>query len=332
MLEKELDKVIGRLLSRTVESGAPNCSRLNETLRVLPHVLLNIKSIAYEISRLKSLTGQGACRPPRLEYCGLTSKLCTAADLESSWASYWLKRLQIDFAYHRKSWELCFVLQSLYENLNVFEGKKGLGFACGTEKIPSCLASLGAIVTATDAPHDAPNVESWKRTGQHSSSGEQLFYPEIVPRNRFDEQVRFEFLDMNHIPSHYDSKFDFCWSVCAAEHLGSIDHGIRFIEKSLGVLVPGGIAVHTIEFNLEEGETIDNWTTVLFQRKHVDELGRRIARAGGVLFSPDYSEGDDFRDRYTDTPPYDRIPNTVHLKLDIDGFRCTCMGLILKKG
>ena len=57
----------------------------------------------------------------RLEYCGLTSKLCTAADLESSWASYWLKRLQIDFAYHRKSWELCFVLQSLYENLNVFE-------------------------------------------------------------------------------------------------------------------------------------------------------------------------------------------------------------------
>ena len=64
MLEKELDKVIGRLLSRTVESGAPNCSRLNETLRVLPHVLLNIKSIAYEISRLKSLTGQGACRPP----------------------------------------------------------------------------------------------------------------------------------------------------------------------------------------------------------------------------------------------------------------------------
>ena len=93
-------------------------------------------------------------------------------------------------------------------------------------------------MTATDAPRRSQCRELEEDRAAFIQR-RPVVLSRIVSRNRFDEQVRFEFLDMNHIPSHYDSKFDFCWSVCAAEHLGSIDHGIRFIEKSLDVLVPG---------------------------------------------------------------------------------------------
>lgn len=331
MLEEDLDQGIKNLMRLTVESGAPNCNRLNETLRTLPHLLLNTKTLAYELSRLKSVIDQAQHGHPELGHYGLTTKLCTAADLESSWAAYWIRQLCIPAVYHRKNWELCFVMQALYESLTGFEGKHGLGFACGIEKIPSCLASLNAIITATDAPPGVAGVECWSKTRQHSSGRDQLFHPDLISKEAFASRVCFDFVDMNEIPDQYQGRFDFCWSTCAAEHLGSIEGGMRFMENSLGVLKPGGVAVHTLEFNLDEGETIDHWPTVLFQRRHIEELSQRVSNAGGTLYTPDYDEGSSYHDRYVDTPPYNAIANQIHLKLDIDGFRCTCIGLILRK-
>jgi len=331
MPEEDIARSIENLMRLTVESGAPNCNRLNETLRTLPHVLRNTKAIAYELARLRRMLDRRKINRPKLGYYGLGSKLCTAADLESHWAAYWRRQLQLPFSYHRKSWELCFVLQALHEALTTFEGKHGLGFACGHEKLPSYLASRNAILTATDAPPSLSGVAQWANTQQHASNREHLYHGVLISKDAFDSRVTFDFADMNDIPNQYLEKYDFCWSICALEHLGSIEHGLRFLENSLGVLKTGGVAVHTLEFNLDEGDTIDHWPTVLFQRRHIEELGRRIASAGGVLLAPDFDEGQSFCDRYTDLPPYDAVTNELHLKLSIDGFRCTCMGVILRK-
>ena len=45
----------------------------------------------------------------------------------------------------------------------------------------------------------------------------------------------------------------------------------------------GGVAAHTTEFNLESGDTIDNWPTVLFQAGHIAELERRLRVQDNVI-------------------------------------------------
>jgi SAM-dependent methyltransferase len=146
---------------------------------------------------------------------------------------------------------------------------------------------------------------------------------------------------MNAIP-HTLGGYDFCWSVCALEHLGSIRQGLDFIENSLNVLRPGGIAVHTTEFNfLNDNETIDNWGTVLFQRKHFIEIHDRLTRAGHGVATLDFDIGNKVLDKFIDLPPYVHdLPESVrerwaggsdHIKLMVDGFACTCFGLIVRK-
>ena len=117
MSQDDLVQRIESLMRRTEESGGPNCSRLNETLRGLPLSRLNAKTMAYELASLhRTLGGQKPSRPKLRRY-DLSTKLCTAADLESPWAAHWLRELRIPFTYHRKNWELCFVLQALHEAL-----------------------------------------------------------------------------------------------------------------------------------------------------------------------------------------------------------------------
>lgn len=69
---------------------------------------------------------------------------------------------------------------------------------------------------------------------------------------------------MNNMPEKYNNDFDFIWSSCALEDLSALEHGIKFILNSLRMLKPGGIAVHTKEFNVSSNfETIESGETVL---------------------------------------------------------------------
>ena len=62
-------------------------------------------------------------------------------------------------------------------------------------------------MTATDAPE----VHGWRTFNEYSNERDQLFYPTIVGKELFEENVSFEFADMNDISKHL-SGFDFCWS------------------------------------------------------------------------------------------------------------------------
>ncbi len=135
--------------------------------------------------------------------------------------------------------------------------------------------------------------------------------------------------------------FDFCWSICAFEHLGSIAHGLDFVENSLATLRPGGIAIHTTEFNIEpDGPTIDNWVTVLFQRKHMIDLADRLRAKGHEVAPFDFDYGSKPLDYFIDIPPYHGqasdhlvawLGQPGHLKMCIDGFVSTCIGMIITK-
>lgn len=127
------------------------------------------------------------------------------------------------------------------------------------------------------------------------------------------------------------SGFDFNWSSCSFEHLGSIDLGIRFLENQMKTLKPGGLAVHTTEYNLSsENETVEvDSNTVIFRRKDLEALANWVVREGHEIERLDFSLGNHSSDFHVDTPPYASAP---HIRLLLSGYVVTSVGLIIKKG
>lgn len=297
--------------------------------------IINIKNLGYEIGRClaeKNLRGDD---PIAIDPTPLTSKLCTEADFATDWLRYWCREIRTPPYYHRKIWELCFIAQVLFVRDRIKPGRRGLGFGCGEEPLPSVFAKYGARVVATDLDSDRPEAEAWRLTAQHAISIDRVRRADICPDHDRLRDIEFQFVDMNDIPREFDNQFDFCWSACALEHLGSLDNGLRFIENSLRTLVPGGIAVHTTEFTVNDGPTIDNYPTVLYQREHFEALTARLEAAGHQVAAFDFDPGTGIMDRFVDLPPYaDEIllgPQLAHLKLLIDGYTCTSAGIIITK-
>jgi SAM-dependent methyltransferase len=337
----ELESQLRALLALT-EARRPNGNALNEALRNIPAICLNLKTFGYELAR-----AQGALRPPWPELLepsrvGLRCKPSTQADIESAWVAYWMSRLKAPVIYHRKIWELCYVLQAIYEHELMRPGARGLGFGCGEEPLPSLMASEGVDVVVTDLPPDDARARAWRDTGQHADSRERSFRADLATREAFDAHVQLRYVDMNAIPGDLRG-FDFCWSICALEHLGSIANGLRFIERSLDCLRPGGLAVHTTEFNYgNDHETIDDWPTVLFQRAHFAALAERLRARGYLIDELDFDVGDRPLDRYIDLPPWPHDApaslahhfdpsSPAHIKLSVDGFPTTCFGMIVRR-
>ncbi len=332
---------IESLLALVDDRSRPNINALNSLVNRIDSLSLSVKFFGYELARtLASVLPR--CEEIPAREIGLRSKASTQADISADWVGHWCYQLGIPRVFHRKVWELAYVLQAIHDHGSLRHDARGLGFGCGQEPIPSLLAARGVSVTVTDQPPENMVHSGWAQTGQHTGSLEQAFHPHLVDRAAFDEKVSLRHVDMNAIPSHLKD-FDFCWSVCAFEHLGSIEQGLSFVENAMNVLRPGGLAVHTTEFNfMNDAQTLDNWPTVLFQRRHFEELARRLTARGHDVAPLDFDVGDMPLDKFVDVPPYFHdqaiaLPKeweqggAHHLKLSIDGFASTCFGIIVRR-
>jgi SAM-dependent methyltransferase len=297
--------------------------------------LMNIKNLGYELGRIMAERDlQKTAAAPG--FTKLTGKLCTQDDFETDWLLYWSQELRTVPYYHRKIWELCYICQVLFAEGKLAPQQRGVGFGCGQEPLPSLFAKYGVHVMATDLDQDRPEADVWRMTHQHAATAESFRRRDICPDEQRLANIEFRPIDMNSIPPEFDGQFDFCWSACALEHLGSLAKGLEFVENSLRSLKPGGIAVHTTEFTLDEGETIDNYPTVLFQSRHLIEFADNMRQKGYEVVRYDFTAGSGVLDRFVDLPPWTHdlhIPpqHFAHLKLSIDGFTCTSVGMIIKK-
>lgn len=258
----------------------------------------------------------------------LKSELCTQARLSSTEFQAWAVRIgEAPMHLHRKIWEWCYITQALSEHNMLCPQARGLGFAVGTEPLTSLFASFGCQIIATDLFEDAAKQAGWIDTNQHAANHEALNMRGLCPPELFQDRVTFRNVDMNNIPDDLRN-FDFIWSSCALEHLGSITQGYHYIYNAMNCLKPGGIAVHTTEFNVSsDTATVDNTDTVLFRRKDIEEIARAIT-AQGHYIDLDLSEGDGYADKTIDIPPY---KHDVHLKLQLGKYVTTSVGLIIRK-
>jgi hypothetical protein len=227
---------------------------------------------------------------------------------------------------HRKWWEYAFIYEHLSKGGALRPGLRGLGFGVGNEKLPSFFAGLGAHITATDAPVGA----NWSGSGTESDHKNLLFQPDMIDRASFDDRVSFEYCDMNNIPDHL-AGYDFCWSSCVFEHLGSLQNGMDFVvnsvERSLNV---GGIACHTTELNLSsDDETIETGGTVLYRKKDLEQLCATLEERGHQVEPLRIEPGTWPPDYFVDVPPYCSDP---HLKLLIGSYVSTSVGIVARRG
>ena len=257
------------------------------------------------------------------------SQLCTFEQMATPEYNTLCGRLKISPEnVSRKMWEYTYILSVLERAGKIGQGLRGLGFAVGTEPLPSAFAAGGCLITATDAPLDNDVSQAWAATGQWASDLEKLWRPELVSRENFLERVHFLPVDMNAIPTDLRD-FDFCWSNCSLEHLGSIRHGLDFIHNSIGTLKPGGVAVHTTEFNLDSNDhTLESPMLSLYRKQDIEQLIHELLSNGHQVAPLNLWPGITPVDEHIDLPPY----SPVHLKLQVLKYTVTSVGLIIIKG
>jgi hypothetical protein len=182
---------------------------------------------------------------------------------------------------------------------------------------------------ATDQAQEQARQSGWAVSGQYSDHIESIFEPTVCERDVFFSHVDYKSMDMNAIPEDQNGLNDFCWSSCSFEHLGSLEHGMRFVERAMETLKPGGIAVHTTEFNLSSNdETVESEGLSIYRKRDIQQLASRLEVSGHQVEPFDWSVDQGFAESVVDLPPYRQSP---HLRLKIDRFDCTSVGIIVRK-
>jgi hypothetical protein len=98
----------------------------------------------------------------------------------------------------------------------------------------------------------------------------------------------------------------------------------------MACLAPGGLAVHTTEFNLTSNlSTLESPLLSVYRRYDIDGLAERLAREGHRVPRRNLNPGTGQVDRYVDLPPYNSMP---HLRLMLDRYATTSIGLYAARG
>ena len=247
----------------------------------------------------------------------LTSQLCKHETLISPALLGWSDRL-------RPTWDPD---GSDPKRNMLVRGRRGLGFGVGREPLVALFASFGPEIVATDLDPARALAAGWTDSGGEYADGiEGLNDHHLCPPEQFAARVTYRNVDMNQVPSDLGG-FDFTWSSCAFEHLGNLAAGADFVVEQMRCLAPGGVAVHTTEFNVSSNDqTVESGATVLYRRRDIEALVKRLRKLGYAI-TCDFTEGNTSADRHVDVPPF----SETHLRTTLGEFVTTSIGLIIEK-
>jgi hypothetical protein len=282
----------------------------------------------------------------------LQSSICRQRDFSSDWYNHWRKILLAGAPtlaaeqqavwglvwaglegkhMHRKLWEWCAIAQSLEERGMLVPNKTGMGFAVGQEPLASLFAAKGCNILATDYLGD-DSGNQWSSTGQLATSHEAVRWPGLISEQLFQCNVQYQNVDMRDLSLLPKANLDFLWSSCSFEHLGSLNLGMEFVQKAMDCLLPGGIAVHTTEYNVSSNdETIETGNSVIYRRRDIEALDYSLRKMGCAIETLNFEAGAEQHDLAFDYPPY-YSHGHQHIKLSLDGHISTSILLVIRKG
>jgi len=267
----------------------------------------------------------------------LASRICNRADFDAHWFQQWRPFFKKQTAngiclgqsfFHRKEWEFVVTTQALFERGMLCPGKRGIGFGVGREPLAGLFASYGCHILATDHWTDQDGL--W--TNYWATSKAALAQPELCSAADFEARVCFQRVDMRNIPSDL-TNFDFSWSCCALEHLGGLEAGRDFLLAQSRCLKPGGIGIHSLEFNLSSNDdTITHGPTVIYRKRDIEDIAAAVRANGFDISDVDFNVGSRVEDAFVAIRPYqDQDKNVAHLRIRIGTFIATSLALIITK-
>jgi hypothetical protein len=232
--------------------------------------------------------------------------------------------------WHRKQWEYVFILHHLLQTGMLSPGKRGVGFGVGIEPLPSAFARMGAEVLGTDAPPEIGEAAGWIAGNEHSQKLSDMRMG-WIPQDLFEERVSYRPCNMNHIDPNIRD-FDFSWSSCCFEHLGTIEMGLDFVRNSVEqCLKIGGVAVDTTELNMSsDTETVEESSeTVLYRKSDLASFLDEMRSRGHEVTPLVIGRNAHALDFHVDVPPYSHNP---HIRLQLAGYVSTSVGLVIRRG
>lgn len=159
-----------------------------------------------------------------------------------------------------------------------------------------------------------------------------MHWPGLVSRDAFQRRVGFRSIDMRDLADMPREHFDFAWSSCSFEHLGSLGAGAEFVRNAMALIKPGGLAVHTTEINVSsDAGTIEAGDSVIYRRRDIEELDRSLRPHACGIEALDFDPGTGPHDLAFDVPPYYRS-GRQHVKIALGGYVSTSILLIVRKG
>lgn len=260
------------------------------------------------------------------------SQLVSEAQFHSPRFEFWRRVFRMAPGLNRKLWEYLYIVNALDHYVGLCDGTRILGFGVGYEQIPAVLAARGCGVTATDyveaGEWAAQSIDDVALRPRDEDADPTLASLELGDADVIRRLIEFRNVDMNRIPNDLRG-YDGLWSCGSLEHIGGLQNGLDFIESSLDCLRPGGIAVHTTEFNVSSNEaTLDTAGMSFYRASDILSLAARLTSAGhGIVLN--LTRGTGPIDNHVDKPPYhyDLTMNAL-----VAGYLITSIGLIIQKG
>jgi len=194
------------------------------------------------------------------------SKVCDAADFFSPEYIAVVKELKAVPALHRKQWEFAMIYLALKKQGMLDAGKTGLSMGSGKEVILYAIASKVKHLTATDLYSSGSQWDGAKA----ADPDEYIRMDKPIPVD--DSKLSALHMDMRSL-AFEDTTFDFAYSACAFEHIGTDTDFLRHLDEVYRVLKDGGTYVMTTEFTFAS-KTVPIKNNYLFSAEH---LGRLLA-------------------------------------------------------
>jgi len=193
------------------------------------------------------------------------SKVCDAAD--------WFRAEIIDIIqhelnefprFHRKQWEFAMIFHALRTRGMLEDNKVGLSMGSGNELVLYSIARKVKHLTATDLY----SSETLWDCARAANPDEYIRKSKPFPVD--DAKLAALTMDMRKL-SFKDNFFDFAYSSCAIEHIGSDADFLQHLNEVHRVLKDGGVYILTTEFTFADA-TVPMPNNYLFSPEHLDRL------------------------------------------------------------
>ncbi len=171
----------------------------------------------------------------------LMSKLCDAADwFQPDIHEIITNELRETPRFHRKQWESAMIFLALRQAGKLRPDSMGLSMGGGKELILYAIAPHLRQLVVTDL-YDAQTAWDCAKTNDPDA-----FIKQNKPFPVDDEKLKALRMDMRDL-LFPDRSFDFCYSTCAVEHIGTREDFLKHFNEVARVLKDDGVYVFTTE-------------------------------------------------------------------------------------